>query len=64
MSRRRSPQPADLLSELPPISYVWETPNRRPRRAGVGHPRSGRSPAASRRRCVQSSNASCAEHQR
>ncbi|MBR0883027.1 MULTISPECIES: relaxase/mobilization nuclease domain-containing protein [Bradyrhizobium] len=30
---RRSPRPADLDSELPPISYVWETPNRRPRRA-------------------------------
>jgi type IV secretory pathway VirD2 relaxase len=33
MSRRSSPRPADLASELPPISYVWETPNRRPRRA-------------------------------
>jgi type IV secretory pathway VirD2 relaxase len=33
MSRRPSPQPTDLASELPPISYVWETPNRRPRRA-------------------------------
>ena len=33
MSRRRSPRPPDLVSELPPISYVWETPNRRPRRA-------------------------------
>jgi type IV secretory pathway VirD2 relaxase len=33
MSRRRSPRPTDLASELPPISYVWETPNRRPRRA-------------------------------
>ncbi|TYL88761.1 relaxase/mobilization nuclease domain-containing protein [Bradyrhizobium rifense] len=30
---RRSPRPANLDSELPPISYVWETPNRRPRRA-------------------------------
>lgn len=30
---RRSPRPTDLVSELPPISYVWETPNRRPRRA-------------------------------
>lgn len=30
---RRSPRPIDLASELPPISYVWETPNRRPRRA-------------------------------
>lgn len=30
---RRSPRPTDLTSELPPISYVWETPNRRPRRA-------------------------------
>ena len=33
MTRRRSPKQADLLAELPPISYVWETPNRRPRRA-------------------------------
>jgi type IV secretory pathway VirD2 relaxase len=33
MSRRNSPRPTDLASELPPISYVWETPNRRPRRA-------------------------------
>src|SRR4051812_1455825 len=33
MSRRSSPRPTDLVSELPPISYVWETPNRRPRRA-------------------------------
>jgi type IV secretory pathway VirD2 relaxase len=33
VSRRSSPRPADLASELPPISYVWETPNRRPRRA-------------------------------
>ncbi|WP_354202777.1 relaxase/mobilization nuclease domain-containing protein [Bradyrhizobium sp. JR4.1] len=33
MSRRYSPRPSDLASELPPISYVWETPNRRPRRA-------------------------------
>ncbi len=33
MSRRYSPRPTDLASELPPISYVWETPNRRPRRA-------------------------------
>ena len=33
MSRRYSPRPIDLASELPPISYVWETPNRRPRRA-------------------------------
>ncbi|MGY8635326.1 relaxase/mobilization nuclease domain-containing protein [Bradyrhizobium sp. 14AA] len=30
---RRPPRPTDLASELPPISYVWETPNRRPRRA-------------------------------
>lgn len=30
---RRSRRPADLVPELPPISYVWETPNRRPRRA-------------------------------
>ncbi|MEY9279138.1 relaxase/mobilization nuclease domain-containing protein [Bradyrhizobium yuanmingense] len=30
---RRSPRRTDLASELPPISYVWETPNRRPRRA-------------------------------
>ena len=29
---RRPPRPTDLASELPPISYVWETPNRRPRR--------------------------------
>ena len=33
MSRRYSPRPTNLASELPPISYVWETPNRRPRRA-------------------------------
>jgi type IV secretory pathway VirD2 relaxase len=33
MSRRYSPRPTDLASELPPISYIWETPNRRPRRA-------------------------------
>ncbi|WP_244978739.1 relaxase/mobilization nuclease domain-containing protein [Bradyrhizobium pachyrhizi] len=33
MSRRSSPRPNDLAAELPPISYVWETPNRRPRRA-------------------------------
>jgi type IV secretory pathway VirD2 relaxase len=33
MTRRRSPRPTNLASELPPISYVWETPNRRPRRA-------------------------------
>ncbi len=33
MTRRRSPLQADLLAELPPISYVWETPYRRPRRA-------------------------------
>jgi type IV secretory pathway VirD2 relaxase len=33
MSRRHPPRPAQLASELPPISYVWETPNRRPRRA-------------------------------
>jgi type IV secretory pathway VirD2 relaxase len=32
MRRRYSPRPTDLASELPPISYVWETPNRRPRR--------------------------------
>lgn len=31
MSRRSSPRSADPASELPPISYVWETPNRRPR---------------------------------
>jgi type IV secretory pathway VirD2 relaxase len=30
---RRSPRPTELASDLPPISYVWETPNRRPRRA-------------------------------
>ncbi|GEC59403.1 type IV secretory pathway VirD2 relaxase [Bradyrhizobium japonicum] len=33
MSRRSSSRPTDLVSDLPPISYVWETPNRRPRRA-------------------------------
>jgi type IV secretory pathway VirD2 relaxase len=33
MTRRRSSQQADLFAELPPISYVWETPNRRPKRA-------------------------------
>ncbi|UPK30999.1 relaxase/mobilization nuclease domain-containing protein [Bradyrhizobium sp. 195] len=33
MSRRKPPRPTDLASGLPPISYVWETPNRRPRRA-------------------------------
>lgn len=33
MSRRSSPRPTDLAAELPPISYVWETPIRRPRRA-------------------------------
>ncbi|UPT92302.1 hypothetical protein HAP41_0000048085 (plasmid) [Bradyrhizobium barranii subsp. apii] len=33
MSRRYPPRPTDLASELPPISYVWRTPNRRPRRA-------------------------------
>jgi type IV secretory pathway VirD2 relaxase len=33
MSRRYSPRPTDLASELPSISYIWETPNRRPRRA-------------------------------
>lgn len=33
MSRRSSSRPTDLASDLPPISYVWETPNRRPRRA-------------------------------
>lgn len=32
MSRRRSPKQVDVLVELPPISYVWETPVRRPRR--------------------------------
>ena len=32
MSGRRRPQRPNLLAELPPISYVWETPNRRPRR--------------------------------
>ncbi|MCK1494440.1 relaxase/mobilization nuclease domain-containing protein [Bradyrhizobium sp. 180] len=32
MSRRSSPRPNALGSELPPISYVWETPIRRPRR--------------------------------
>lgn len=33
MRRPRSTRPTDLVHELPPISYVWETPNRRPRRA-------------------------------
>jgi type IV secretory pathway VirD2 relaxase len=33
MIRRYSLRPTELVSELPPISYVWETPNRRPRRA-------------------------------
>lgn len=33
MRRRYLPRPSDLASDLPPISYVWETPNRRPRRA-------------------------------
>jgi len=32
VSGRRRPQQPNLLAELPPISYVWETPNRRPRR--------------------------------
>jgi type IV secretory pathway VirD2 relaxase len=32
VSGRRRPQRPNLLAELPPISYVWETPNRRPRR--------------------------------
>ena len=30
---RRPRRPTDLASELPPISYVWETPYRRPRQA-------------------------------
>jgi type IV secretory pathway VirD2 relaxase len=33
LSRPRSLRPTDLVAELPPISYVWETPNRRPKRA-------------------------------
>src|SRR3954454_22267046 len=33
MSRRHSPRPTDLASELPPISYAWVSPNRRPRRS-------------------------------
>ncbi len=33
MSWRYSSRPTELAAELPPISYVWETPNRRPRRA-------------------------------
>jgi hypothetical protein len=33
VSRRRSPSEADLFAELPPISYVWQTPIRRPRPA-------------------------------
>jgi hypothetical protein len=45
MSRRYSTRPTDLASELPPISYVWETPNRRPRPAEWDIP----DPAAPRR---------------
>ena len=45
MSRRHPLRPTDLTSELPPISYVWETPNRRPRRAEWDIP----DPAAPRR---------------
>src|ERR1700737_5568858 len=45
MIRRRSPQAAALPAELPPIAYVWETPNRRPRRAEWDIP----DPAALRR---------------
>ena len=33
MSRRRPPQEVELFAELPPISYVWQTPVRRPRPA-------------------------------
>ncbi len=33
MSRRRPPQEPDVVSEAPPISYVWQTPIRRPRPA-------------------------------
>jgi len=51
MSRRRSPREADLFAELPPISYVWQTPIRRPRPAEWDFPdgaRSGRLPPAMR----------------
>lgn len=43
MSRRRSPREADLFAELPPISYVWQTPIRRPRPAEWDIPDSARS---------------------
>lgn len=33
MSRARPPQEGDQFGELPPISYVWQTPVRRPRPA-------------------------------
>lgn len=43
MSRRRSPREADLFAELPPISYVWQTPIRRPRPAESDIPDGARS---------------------
>lgn len=43
MSRRRSPSEADLFAELPPISYVWQTPIRRPRPAEWDIPDGARS---------------------
>ena len=43
MSRRRSPREADLFAELPPISYVWQTPIRRPRPTEWDIPDSARS---------------------
>lgn len=43
MSRRRSPREADLFAELPPLSYVWQTPIRRPRPAEWDIPDSARS---------------------
>lgn len=43
MSRRRSPREADLFAELPPISYVWQTPIRRPRPAEWDIPDGARS---------------------
>ncbi|MGJ0533168.1 relaxase/mobilization nuclease domain-containing protein [Methylocystis sp.] len=43
MSRRRSLREADLFAELPPISYVWQTPIRRPRPAEWDIPDSVRS---------------------
>ena len=43
MSRRRSPSEADLFAELPPISYVWQMPIRRPRPAEWDIPDGARS---------------------